>query len=1292
MDIGGISKIINGGCLLRDRRRLNRTFRDLRASGFKDATAVQALEDAALEAGELFQERLSSLPELSYPQELPVSARREEILQAIRQEQVVIVAGDTGSGKTTQLPKICLEAGRGRFGYIGHTQPRRIAARTVCERICTELGAEPGTVAGYKVRFTDSTSPRSLIKVMTDGILLSELASDSWLNAYDTLIIDEAHERSLNIDFLLGYLKGLLARRRDLKLVITSATIDVNRFSRHFGNAKIISVSGRTYPVETLYRPPEESEENPDGDMQTAVLEAVKELSTYGRGDILVFLDGERSIWEMSDFLSKSLKDGTEILPLYARLPAAEQNRVFMPHGARRIILATNVAETSLTVPGITYVIDTGTARISRYSPRTQGQRLPVEPVSRASADQRRGRCGRTCPGVCIRLYSQEDYLSRPEYTDPEILRTNLASVILQMTSLRLGAVEDFPFIDAPDSRLVSDGYRTLEEIGALKDGKLTADGRLLARIPADPRLAKMLLSSSRLNCLKEMLVIASGLSIQDPRERPLSHKDASYQMHLRFADENSDFISMLNLWNYIRDFLRNGSYSQLRRQCRREFLSYLRIREWEDIHRQLERVCRDLSLHFNQAEADYGSLHRSVVSAMISHGGMKSLESNEYVGARGAKFLIAYTSGLHKKKRKWVIAAELTETSRLYARTVAAIEPEWLEEFGGPWLKRSYSEIRWSKKSAAVLADEKVSLLGLPVASGRTVQYEHVEPELCREMFIRNGLVEGDLDCSMKFFRDNQKLVETVMDEEDKARRRDILVSDDDLFSFYEKRIPKDVTSFVRFRKWWEKKSREEPNYLNFDLDFLISDRSKLADGRDFPDTVTLGQYRIGLAYHFDPTAEDDGVTVKVPLTILGQMNTRDFEFIVPGLRLEFFTEILRTLPKNLRKLFIPAPTYGKFLMESVAPDTTSLWSDIEQCLTRVGGTKISRDDFNLDALPQHLKFNFSVVDSKGHSIAQGRSLEVLKHSLEDRMRSSFNQLVKNSAADGGIHKSWDFGEIRKTALTRAGGLEITTYPSLATEKDGVRLVTCDSREKQLAGLWRGCRRLIMLAMASPVAYLHARLPNRTKLALYYHGVGSISDLINDCIGAAVDHLMKSLGAPVWNGDDFVKLLDGMRGQINETVALAAERVEKILLIYSEISRQLKGSLDLRTALNYSHVKASLGLYIHQGFVTEAGFERLDDIRRYMLALQKRLEKVRIDPRQDQIRMNLLDELRSAQRDLTLGYSSPDEVPEEIREARWMIDELTVSLYAQGIGTRYPVSEKRIRQELARLKEVYRK
>ncbi len=1289
MDIKPLEKIISSQSLLKDRYRLRRLFKNIQSQNFKNEEELLNLELQCDEAKQRFENRLAGIPELTYPEELPVSNRREEIINAIRTHQVIIVAGATGSGKTTQLPKMCLEAGRGRYGFIGHTQPRRIAARTVAQRLCQELSCNLGDAVGYKIRFSDETKPHSLIKIMTDGVLLSELSRDRFLDAYDTIIIDEAHERSLNIDFLLGYLKTLLQRRRDLKLIITSATIDVERFSSHFGGAPVIEVSGRTYPVETFYRPPLEDEDNPEGDVYEEVLLAINDLSRIDQGDILIFLDGERSINELADFLNRQDLRNTEILPLYARLSASDQNKIFQPHAGRHIVLCTNVAETSLTVPGIKYVIDLGLARISRYSPRTKVQRLPIEPISKASADQRRGRCGRTCPGICIRLYSEEDFNLRPDFTDPEILRTNLASVILQMKALRLGNIENFPFIDPPEARQINDGYRLLEEIGALKNGEVTPEGRMIARIPADPRLAKMLITASSQGSLSEITIIAAGLSVQDPRERPLSKKEASAAMHQRFVDERSDFISLLNLWKYVKSISSEKSYAQLRRIARKEFLSYLRIREWEDLKNQLDASCRELGLKFNQVEADYNAVHRPVVSALLSHAGMKGNEKNEYIGARGGKFVIAYTSGLHRKNHAFVIAAELTETTRLYARNVAKIEPEWLEEYGKNYLKYTYSDIHWSKKQGAVLAKVRISLFGLPIITDRLVKYDRIEPALCRELFIRHGLVEGDLDCRYRFFVRNRQLIDQVLDEEDKARRKDILISEEDMQLFYENKIPETAVSWISFKSWWDKKQQTEPHLLDFSMDFLIRDPSRIASKQDFPDRISAGRYPLAVNYHFDPTADDDGVTVKIPLAVLNQISVRDFDFIVPGLRLEFFTEIIRTLPKNLRRLFIPAPDTARKLMSQIDPDTKTLWLDIERTLTRIGGTPVKKDDFCLENLPKHLIYNFLVVDEKNRKVQEGRSLEVLQQDLASRQKENFAQIAEASATDERIHTVWDFGEIKKQQTERIHSLNVVTYPSLKDEVKGVRLIVCETPVQQQSGLKEGVRRLIMLSIASPVAYLHSHLPNKTKLGLYYHNLGNISELINDCVSCAVDHLMEEYGEQVWNKSDFEKLYDFVRSRVNETTAEVASRTEQSLLIYNDLSKGLKGSIDFRCALNLSHVKAQLGNLIFRGFVTATGYSRLEDLKRYMTALKRRLEKIPTDPRQDQLKMQIIDSLAGDIRDLKLGFSASKGIPPEIDNLRWMLEELKVSFFAQNLGTKYPVSEKRVYAEIRRVKDL---
>lgn len=1289
-NIKKLEELIRNRCMARDQFRLQKKFKELFRKKFSDLEALTELQLEAESSYEEYLEREQSIPELCYPEELPIVQKKDEIRDAIINNRVVVIAGATGSGKTTQLPKICLEAGCGRRGFIGHTQPRRLAARTVAQRLSEELGTQPGTLVGYKVRFTDHTDSRSLVKIMTDGILLAELTRDHFLDQYDTIIIDEAHERSLNIDFLLGYLKQLLERRRDLKVIITSATIDVQSFSTYFNNAPVIEVSGRTYPVETRYRSPADNELNPESDPFEEGYQAIEELGEIDSGDILVFLDGERSIYDFADFLRKKQLKHTEILPLYARLSNAEQNRIFQPHAGRHIILATNVAETSLTVPGIKYVIDFGDARISRYSVRTKVQRLPIEPVSKASADQRRGRCGRTCPGVCIRLYSQQDYEHRQDYTDPEILRTNLASVILQMINLRLGDIESFPFPNPPDHRQIGDGFRLLEEIGALdEEHRLTPDGKLIARLPIDPRLAKMVVTASRTGALSEVLIIVSALSIQDPRERPLNKKNEANQMHERFNDPDSDFNALLNLWKYIRDILDGGSYNELRRRCRKEFLSYLRIREWEDLHRQLEKACRELGLRFNENEADFNAVHRALSSALLSHIGSKSLEGGEYIGARGAKFIIAYTSGLHKKNHKWIMASDLAETNRLYARNVSRVDPRWLEEYGAHLLKRSYSEIRWSKNSGAVVADLRLSLYGLPIVEGRTVQYSHEDPQLCRELFIRHALVEADFDCREKFFIENQKLISEILDEEDKARRKDILVSDDDLFEFYNRKLPAEVNSAVTFKKWWQKQMQSDPKFLNFDREFLISDSSKLASASDFPDHITIGRYRLALSYVFDPTRDDDGVTVKIPLSILNQFDLKDFDFIVPGLRNEFFIAVIKSLPKNLRKLFIPAPVFARSLQESIDGDTRNLWHDIESNLTRIGGTRIEREDFDLESIPAHLKYNFDIVSDNGKTIKSGRDLTELKNSLQNQVQKRLEKIAANSEQSSAVSTTWNFGTIPEKCVEKRRDLQIVYYQALREEEGGVRLVNVEDPVMQNILHRAGLRRLLLLNCQSPVGYLREKLPNRTKLTMYYHGFGRIDELIGDFVNCAIDYCLKRRGSLIWNEADFNSMLKTVKGDLNELVEQIAVSVENCLVEYTAIGKMLKGKIDLRSSLCFASARDELQKYVFKGFVTHYGYERLKDLHRYLLALHKRVEKIISDPARDQLQMRVIANVEEEWRKLFGYFKSPLYISDEVKNIGVMIEELKISLFAQSVGTRFPISEKRILNEIQRVKST---
>ncbi|MDP9444139.1 MAG: ATP-dependent RNA helicase HrpA, partial [Actinomycetota bacterium] len=931
------------------------------------------------------------VPKLSFPPELPISRRKDDIAAAIRDHQVVVVAGETGSGKTTQLPKICLELGRGRHGLIGHTQPRRIAARSVAERIAQEVGEELGGVVGFQVRFTDRVGSATRVKLMTDGILLAEIQRDRMLRRYDTLIIDEAHERSLNIDFILGYLKRLLPRRPDLKVVITSATIDPQRFSQHFDDAPVIEVSGRTYPVEIRYRP----QTQPDADQVQGVCEAVDELCAEGPGDILVFLSGEREIRDTADALRAQRRReygiDTEILPLFARLSAAEQHRVFAPHAGRRIVLATNVAETSLTVPGIRYVVDPGTARISRYSLRTKVQRLPIEPVSQASADQRAGRCGRTADGICIRLYSEEDFAGRPQFTDPEIVRTNLGAVILQMTALGLGDVAGFPFVDPPDRRQVRDGVLLLEELGALQpagrrqERRLTSVGRQLAQLPVDPRLARMVVEGDRNGCVEAVLVIAAALSIQDPRERPADRQQAAEEQHRRFTDADSDFVAYLNLWNHLNRQRQDLSSSRFRRMCRDEFLHYLRVREWQDVHGQLRQAARSAGIavprhrhdrrHLAPA-ADPQRIHRSVLAGLLSHVGVFDPERRDYLGARGARFSIPPGSVLFGRPPRWVMAAELVETTRLWGHTAARIDPQWVEPVAAHLLRRSYSEPHWEKKRGAVMAYERVTLYGLPVVTRRKVDYGRIDPVLARELFIRRALVEGDWDTRHRFFSDNRQRIAEVEDVEERLRRRDVLVDDETLFDFYDARVGEHVVSAAHFDSWWAQVRRDQPHLLDFSPDLLVRADADEVSAADYPGVWPHADVALPLTYVFEPGHEADGVTLHVPLLLLGQVSADALGWQVPGRRHDLATALIRSLPKELRRHLIPAPDVAAAALARLTPYDGSFTDALSAELRRLTGVTVPADAWRPDRLPDHLRLTVSVEDEHGHELARGEDV----------------------------------------------------------------------------------------------------------------------------------------------------------------------------------------------------------------------------------------------------------------------------------------------------------------------------
>ncbi|MGN8852787.1 ATP-dependent RNA helicase HrpA [Anaerobiospirillum succiniciproducens] len=1403
--------------------------------------------------------RGDNVPKLEYPESLPVSQRREEIVKAIKENQVVIIAGETGSGKTTQIPKMCLEAGFGIKGLIGHTQPRRLAARAVASRIAEELHEQLGKSVSYKVRFTDISSPEAYIKLMTDGILLSELASDRQLLSYDVIIIDEAHERSLNIDFLLGYLKTLLIRRPELKLIITSATIDVERFSEHFGGAPIIEVSGRTYPVEVVYMPLMEDHkgvyiEHHDGtghyerdysdngfetgseernaqidamlgdngpgawsdyqhsggamaqlrmaanslkssnsiktaagantsgakstalksaatalrnvrndgdeqdipdtlDIRQGILQAVHYLMARGRGDILVFLPGERDILEISQFLRKAGLKDTEIVPLYARLAASEQNKIFTEHTGVRIVLSTNVAETSLTVPGIKYVIDLGLARISRYSSRTKVQRLPIERVSQASANQRKGRCGRVSDGICVRLYSKDDFDSRPQFTDPEILRTNLASVLLQMASLRLGRVESFPFIDAPQQRQVSDGLRLLDELGATLIGKgnfgpdgehlqLTQVGRTLSRLPCDPRLGRMIIEASKYRALSEVLVIVSALAVMDPREYPIDKKEAATQYHKRFFDEKSDFLSYLKLYEYIRELQGSLSNSAMRRQLKQEFISFLRVREWLDVHRQLRASAQMLGLNFNDEKAEYEAIHRSLIAGLLSHIGMVEPNGNNYIGARGTKFLIFPGSPIAKKPPKWLCAAELAETTRLFARTVAAIDPGYAEAAAPHLIKNSYNEPHWSKKNGCVMAYLTRSIYGLPIVQKRLVQYQDIDPKLCHELMIRDGFVEGNIDCNHRFYKHNLSLIDDVEYLEDKVRRRDLLVDASSLEQFYAERIPSDICNIRDFDKWWRTKAKEDPHFLDFSYETISRTDIMSIEDKLYPEFWSQGSMRFKLSYVFDIGSDRDGVTVHIPITVLNQVKADAFLWQIDGLRQELFASLIRSLPKRLRRNLIPAPEYAKALEDSLRPYFMSfietdasgisaasvnnsmhastnlgagaaaaqgglannasnsakgknkrvvsenLFVAVAQELTRMGGEIVTAEDFDKSLIEPYLFVNFSVEGVDGKEMAFGKDFAALSSRLQGKAREVLHQVVKTHQVATPA-TSWEYGTIKREQVTKQGSLRITAYPALTDHGDGVTLELYDNPQRQERAMRAGAVKLIALSLKTPTSYLETHLPNRAKLSMYYQPLGSIKELIFDLMLCAISNIMERNGGVPWDEDNFNRIREIVRGELNDEALAVANVVEQSLVKAHELKRLLKGNISFDLARSYADLNHQLDSLIYKGFISDCGSEHLKEMPRYLQAALERVQRLNRDVVRDQMYMRTLENLEDEYEKVVKSYHT-DLLPPPLKDVRWMIEELRVSYFAQHLGVIGPISDKRIYTELQRIQKEY--
>jgi ATP-dependent RNA helicase HrpA len=1278
------------GLTIRDATRLGRRLKNLRGRPEK----LQQIAEQLTSAEALIATRTAAIPTITYP-ELPVSELRHEIASAISAHQVVVVAGETGSGKTTQLPKICLELGRGIRGTIGHTQPRRLAARTVAQRIADELNTPLGDAVGYTVRFTDQASDRTLVKLMTDGILLAEIQRDRRLLRYDTLILDEAHERSLNIDFLLGYLRDLLPRRPDLKVIVTSATIEPERFAAHFGGAEhgsggapIVEVSGRTYPVEIRYRPleipaPSSSDDDPDDpdhevvrtemrDQTEAIVDAIHELEHEPPGDVLVFLSGEREIRDTAEAL-RDLRS-TEVLPLYARLPTADQQRVFQPHTGRRVVLSTNVAETSLTVPGIRYVVDPGTARISRYSRRTKVQRLPIEPISQASAAQRAGRSGRTAPGVCIRLYSQEDFESRPRYTDPEILRTNLAAVILQMAALQLGDIEQFPFLDPPDKRSIRDGVQLLQELGAFdQEGTITDVGRRLAQLPVDPRLGRMILQADAEGCVREVLVLAAALSIPDPRERPTDREEAARQKHARFADEHSDFVSYLNLWRYLRDQRKEMSGNAFRRMCREEFLHYLRIREWQDLTGQLRSIARDMGIVENDEPADSARVHAALLAGLLSHIGLREGDSREYAGARNSKFVLAPGSVLTKRPPRWIVVADLVETSRLYGRIAARIQPEAVERVAGHLVQRTYNEPHWDAQRGAVMASERVTLYGLPLVPRRRVNYSQIEPQLARELFIRHALVEGDWQTRYHFFRDNARLREELAELEERARRRDLLVGDDEIYALYDARIPAEAVSARHFDAWWKKQRHRTPDLLTFTRDDLL----RKDETGNQPDTWHAGDVALPLTYRFEPGAVDDGVTVHVPVEVLARLGGDEFAWQIPALREELVTALIRSLPKDLRRNFVPAPDTARAVLPALQPGHEPLLEGLQRALRRRTGVLVPIDAFDLDKLPSHLRVTFAVESPDGTEMARGKNLDALQERLAAPVRQAVAEAVAGDLERTGL-RTWpeELDELPRTVERTSGGHSVRGFPALVDAGAAVDVRVFATQGEQATAMGPGTRRLLRLSVPSPIKAVERSLNPRARLVLGTNPDGSLSALLDDCADAAVAVLAPQ---PVWTRAEFAALRERVAGALVPTTLDVVGRGEKALAAAHEVELALPDEPPPAQAAAIADVRAQLGRLLPKGFVTATGAAHLADLTRYLTAIGRRLDRVPHGVNADRERMRKVHGVQDAYEELLQALSPGQAAADDVRDIAWMIEELRVSLWAQQIGTARPVSERRI-------------
>jgi len=1279
--------------MIADRHRLRRQLHELRKRP-DEAKLAQWVEKVQASCAQVTA-RQESVPRIRYDDSLPIAAKRDEIKKALAENQVLVIAGETGSGKTTQLPKICLELGRGSHGLIAHTQPRRIAARSVAARVAEELGTPLGGLVGYQVRFEDQSDANTLVKLMTDGILLAETQHDRFLERYDTIIVDEAHERSLNIDFLLGYLKTLLHRRPDLKLIITSATIDLERFSQHFDGAPIIEVSGRTYPVDTWYRPltSEQDEEGnqleEDLTVDQAILATLDEIAHHersegkGPGDVLVFLPGEREIRDAAEILRKAQLRHTEILPLYARLSPAEQQRIFQSHTGRRVVLATNVAETSLTVPGIRYVIDTGTARISRYSYRAKVQRLPIEAVSQASANQRKGRCGRVEPGICVRLYSEEDFNGRPAFTDPEILRTNLAAVILQMLHLRLGAIDAFPFIEPPDGKAISDGFNLLQELSAVnRENQLTPLGRQLARLPIDPRLGRMLLEGARLGSLQEVLIVTSALSVQDPRERPPERQQAADQAHAQWKDVDSDFAALVNLWRGFEEQRQALTANPLRNWCRKHFLNYLRLREWRDAHRQLALICRDLQLTVNKEPSDYQKLHKAILSGLLSQIGHKT-EEGDYQGARQRRFWVHPSSGLGRKRPQWVMAAELVETTKLYARMVAKIEPDWIEPLATHLVKKNHFEPHWEKKRGQVVAFEQITLYGLILVGRRPVHYGPIDPVTSRELFIREGLVGGQIQSRAKCLAANKRLLEELDELEAKARRRDILADEETLYGFYEARLPAEIHQTATFDSWYRMGSQKDSSLLIMREEDVLAREASEVTAAQYPDSLQVGELRLPLSYHFEPGHPRDGVTVRVPAPLLPSLPGERLEWLVPGLIEAKCVALVRNLPKALRKNFVPVPDFVKASLARMSFGQGALPQALGQELLRMTGARVPDEAWaeSVGLVEGHLRMNIEVVDGDGKFLGEGRDLAELTARFAAASQAAL-AVPRNDKAEQPVQAK-AFTEVKQTAQQKIAGLSMTVYPALVEQSGSVHEGRFSTQAEAEFQHRRALQRLLLQQLAEPAKFLRGKLPGLTELGLLYRELGRVEALVEDILLASLDScILEGEATLPRDGAALAGLAERKRGSWAEHAERLARQTLEVLKLWHGLQKRFKGKIDLSQAVALNDIKQQLANLVYPGFVRETPAAWFKELPRYLKAVELRLEKLGSQVQKDRVWSAELSNLWAQYKARADKHAQEGKRDEQLALYRWLLEEYRVSLFAQQLGTKVPISDKRLSKQ----------